>query len=370
MFKSLKDSFVPHDGNDHRPHFLRAETMRTIAGLAIVFELLAFVLPTFSYISLVNSNLASVLPTVLGTLTNDQRQELNLPELKVSPLLTEAATLKAQDMAAKGYFAHTSPEGRDPWYWLERVGYAYTYAGENLAVKFKDSADVTAAWMNSPTHRANIVKAAYTEMGTGIATGEYEGKETVFVAQVYGNPVVAAPKPVPTPTPVEERVETPAPVEPTPTPTAQPVEKPVTTPAPQTEVLGAEQDPVELVPQTENGTPTTIAQAPLQPTIAPEVPQEANIVQRAAASPHQTTNYVFIALLIIVIAAMIINIAIRIDFQDFRHPDLITNGLSVIAIIGAIILINGRVATASLDISQMSVEYDAAHNEIIQQVTN
>lgn len=99
--------------------------------------------------------------------------------------------MKAQDMATKGYFAHTSPEGKKtPWYWLKQVGYQYQYAGENLAINFTDSKDVTNAWMNSPTHKANIVKDKYTEVGTGIATGLYEGRETVFVAQVYANPIV------------------------------------------------------------------------------------------------------------------------------------------------------------------------------------
>ena len=69
MFARLKDHFIPHEGNNQRPHFLRAETMRVVAGLAIVFEVLAFVLPTFSYLTLVNGNLASVLPTVLGAST-------------------------------------------------------------------------------------------------------------------------------------------------------------------------------------------------------------------------------------------------------------------------------------------------------------
>ncbi len=136
---------------------------------------------------------ASVLVSALGALTNQERQNDNLPALAVNPLLSEAAQLKANDMVTKGYFAHTSPEGKTPWYWLAEVGYQYNYAGENLAVNFIESQDVTAAWMKSPTHRANIVKGAYTEMGSAIATGTYKGKESVFVVQIYANPVTVVP---------------------------------------------------------------------------------------------------------------------------------------------------------------------------------
>ena len=61
--------------------------------------------------------------------------------------------MKAQDMATLGYFAHVSPDGKTPWYWIEKVGYDYQYAGENLAINFSDSKDVTNAWMASPLHK-------------------------------------------------------------------------------------------------------------------------------------------------------------------------------------------------------------------------
>ena len=47
-----------------------------------------------------------------------------------------AAQAKADDMATKGYFAHTSPDGKNSWYWFKQAGYTFTYAGENLALDF------------------------------------------------------------------------------------------------------------------------------------------------------------------------------------------------------------------------------------------
>lgn len=155
----------------------------TIVAIVIFAELLYFV-SSFS----ITANIATVFVGMLDELTNNERVINNLPELKVSPILNQSAQLKAEDMASKGYFAHTSPEGLTPWYWLDLVGYKYNYAGENLAVNFSNTEDVTAAWMNSPTHRANIVKFAYTEVGSGVATGTYKGKEAVFVVQEYANP--------------------------------------------------------------------------------------------------------------------------------------------------------------------------------------
>jgi hypothetical protein len=137
---------------------------------------------------LVNIAEAAVVPAVVAELTNTERASQNLPYLATNPHLNAAAQAKAEDMASKGYFAHTSPEGRTPWYWLDQAGYKYEYAGENLAVNFANSSEVVSGWMASPTHRANIVKGVYTEVGTGVATGFYQGKEAIFVAQVYANP--------------------------------------------------------------------------------------------------------------------------------------------------------------------------------------
>lgn len=131
---------------------------------------------------------AAVISAVLVDLANADRAELELPELTTNPLLTAAAQAKADDMAARGYFSHTTPEGYDSWHWFKQVGYDYRFAGENLAVNFSDSADVEAAWMASPTHRDNIVSPRYTEIGIATAVGMYEGRETVFVVQMFGMP--------------------------------------------------------------------------------------------------------------------------------------------------------------------------------------
>jgi hypothetical protein len=138
-----------------------------------------------------------VLPIVLVNITNNDRGEEGLTELTVNPILEEAARMKVEHMVKNSYFAHVSPDGLDPWYWLYRAGYTFTEAGENLAVNFSDSEDVVKAWMNSPGHRANILNGKFTEIGIAAAKGQYKGKKTVFVVQMFGTPAKIAQAPVP-----------------------------------------------------------------------------------------------------------------------------------------------------------------------------
>jgi len=135
--------------------------------------------------------LAAVLPGVLTELANEDRKDAKLTPLKVNPLLERAAKLKAEDMLSKGYFSHLSPDGKKPWYWLDTVGYDYLYAGENLALNFSDSAEVNKAWMNSPTHRDNILKREFREIGLGVAEGSFRGQKGIVVVQFFGTPASA-----------------------------------------------------------------------------------------------------------------------------------------------------------------------------------
>lgn len=129
--------------------------------------------------------LAAVYAETLVTLANKSR----VIELKVNPVLVKAAQNKADDMAAKGYFSHVTPEGKTPWQWISEAGYNYVYAGENLAVNFTESEDVNKAWLNSPTHRANIVNTKFTEIGIATAEGLYNGRKATYVVQMFGTPI-------------------------------------------------------------------------------------------------------------------------------------------------------------------------------------
>jgi len=328
MISWIKKHFIPHEGNDHRPHFLHGKNARTIVTLVLVLELIAFIVPTLTFVGVVsNSNLASVLPGVLASLTNEERKQNQLPNLAVNTLLNQAAQMKAEDMAAKSYFAHTSPEGLTPWHWLDAVGYRYDYAGENLAINFTDSQDVTEAWMNSPTHRANIVKSSYREVGTGMATGIYEGKETLFVVQVYANPRSAEAAPI---VPKEGTVQT---------------NQMAINESPVTNILGAE---TEVTAASATLEPTPVVS---EPVAKMQIDQQAGptFIEKLMASPRHTFNTVLYFIIALMLVALVLNVAIKFNIQ---HPDLITNGLAVVAIVGAIFVTNNFISNRGATISQ------------------
>lgn len=325
MLKWLQRQFVPHEINGFRPLFLRRESALKVAGVLVVLELILFVLPTLYFPQYVRDlGLSAVLPAVLSNLTNQERVEIGLPTLTVSPLLARAAQLKAEDMAAKAYFAHSSPEGLTSWYWFDLVGYKYNFAGENLAINFSDSEEVTEAWMNSPTHQANIVGRNYTEVGTGIASGIYKDRETVFVVQLYGTPKAAPAVPK-----VSQNVA----------PTPQPASAPKTN----SSVLTSSAD---------KNLPPTPQQTQLTQVLGEETMVKApNVVSRLMSSPKDVTDTVLYLALAIVIIAIFLNIAIKFEYQ---FPDLVANGAVVALLIVGINLGNNyftqtRVQTSFLE---------------------
>ena len=188
--RPIKQQFIPNKENDYNPHVLQKSA---VVGMAILI-LLTFAISNIQSFLWISSDwlVSTVLPAVIVSETNIARADDALVELQRNDLLDIAAQEKAEDMAKLGYFSHTSPAGVNPWYWFKDVGYNYVHAGENLAVHFTDSEDVVTAWLNSPTHRDNILNANYREIGVGSARGTYEGYDTIFVVQLFGTPAASA----------------------------------------------------------------------------------------------------------------------------------------------------------------------------------
>ncbi len=167
-------------------HHLFGKVGNTVLAIAIIGAFAASVVITRH--ESISPQMAAVISSSLVDMTNADRRAKTLGILSINPELTAAAQSKANDEAAKGYFAHTSPDGHNSWYWFTQAGYHYKYAGENLAVDFTDSKDVENAWLASPTHRANILNPQYTEIGIATAEGTYEGHHATFVVQMFGTP--------------------------------------------------------------------------------------------------------------------------------------------------------------------------------------
>ena len=102
-------------------------------------------------------------------LVNQQRSARGLGTLKSDSQLARLAQLKAEDMAKKGYFSHTSPTYGSAFDMMKAAGYSYRTAGENIAKGQKTAETVMRGWMNSSGHRANILSTGYAKIGVGYA---------------------------------------------------------------------------------------------------------------------------------------------------------------------------------------------------------
>ena len=136
---------------------------------------------------------AAVSSSSLVSLTNASRAESGLSALTTNSQLESAAQAKAADMFENQYFAHNSPQGKTPWDFIKSANYSYVYAGENLAIGYGDSAELHNDWMNSPTHRENIMNPNYREIGIASVDGVYEGANTTIVVQEFGSSTAQSP---------------------------------------------------------------------------------------------------------------------------------------------------------------------------------
>jgi len=208
--KTLYDWFIPHNGNNHHPKvlhhkhlFIYSYLIVTLKALMILVLFLTF--PTIAHFS-------TITESRIVELANISRRSVGLTGLAVNETLTKAAQFKLDDMFARGYFAHNSPSGVSPWEWFKQAGYTYTYAGENLAMNFVEAENAHQAWMNSESHRANILSSNYDEIGIAVGVGDMDGQQVTLTVQLFGktfvpyvegakSPEIVVPPPVDIPEP-------------------------------------------------------------------------------------------------------------------------------------------------------------------------
>ena len=187
LFSKIHHFFIPHEENNYHARSLHTSMLSAYLFVAIM---LVFVSKNVASFSNVLGIATDITTSKLFTLTNEERTKLGLPALQVNAQLTTAAENKAADMFKKDYWAHFAPDGGSPWDFIKQSGYQYEFAGENLAKNFLYSQNVVDAWMNSPTHRENIVKKEYTDVGYAVVNGMLSGEETTLVVQMFGTPLI------------------------------------------------------------------------------------------------------------------------------------------------------------------------------------
>jgi uncharacterized protein YkwD len=116
-------------------------------------------------------------------LINQERVAAGLKPLVADPELTEVARKHSTDMFARGYFAHVTPEGRSPFDRINEAGITYRTAGENLALAPTLTMAHTGL-MNSPGHRANILRPEFGRVGIGNMDG---GRRGLMITQNFRN---------------------------------------------------------------------------------------------------------------------------------------------------------------------------------------
>jgi hypothetical protein len=315
--------------------FLLAGEFAALGAASVI--LLVFLASSLDGLLVRSGQGAAVITSMLVDLANTDRSSNHVGTLIENPALTAIAQAKANDMAKKGYFAHTSPEGKSPWYWFTQGGYVFSYAGENLAVDFSDSADVERAWMNSPTHRANLLNQHFTEIGIATAVGTYEGHQTTFVVQEFATPAAN--------TPVRNVAEVTTPKIPTDIAVATTEKNPV-------QVTGA---PARTV--TTNGPRLATGTLPSTMPASPQAVLGVNATGRTsvepapdargitafwnvfAASPKTTLRYAYYLFVLLILIALVIETGIEIRRRHMKH---------VFLAIGLILLMGGLFAAANI----------------------
>ncbi|MFI8854251.1 CAP domain-containing protein [Streptomyces sp. 891-h] len=99
-------------------------------------------------------------------LVNQERAKAGCRPLKADRRLAELAGEYSEDMARRGFFSHTSPDGKSPWDRAEAAGIS-DLGGENIARGQANARSVMDSWMHSPGHRANILNCDYRTLGVG-----------------------------------------------------------------------------------------------------------------------------------------------------------------------------------------------------------
>ena len=340
----LKDYFIPHKDNDHKPKILRAKSL-----IIIVVGLVFIKVAVTGYLFFIYPNQARMTELITNQileLINKDRKDNNLSVLSFNTILNEAALTKARDMINYDYFAHKSLNGKMPWDWINRGEYAYLFVGENLAMNFSSAQSAHNALMQSESHKKNILNKKYADIGLAVLPGVIDGKQTNILVEMFGYrkaPLIKEVKAEEVVMPKKQVANLPKTLD---------VEKEevennfIPESSNKTDVQQIEKQEIEIIPQKK----MKVASANISPSenyISPNQNIENGKVTEVlslnvkednkittAAAMLKISHYIFLAVLCIVAIALLINIFVRISIQ---HKPIIIQSLLVIIFIVSLI---------------------------------
>lgn len=213
----IKDIFIASETNQYQPWIT---TSHALAFFCAFIWVLRLTLPT-----IMTTQAASIDSRDLMDKINSERTQRYISALTFNSKLESAATAKSNDMLRRSYFAHVNPDGQYVWPLIESAGYyPYITLGENLAMDFFSNDAVISAWMNSPTHRANLLNEKFEDQGLASIFGTYEpGHDSYLITSLFGALVKKSePTTPPLPTETPKTQGTTKPTAPTETPKQTP----------------------------------------------------------------------------------------------------------------------------------------------------
>lgn len=149
----------------------------------LIFIILGiFLLPKLAFLS-------SITEQNIIDQTNKERVSLSIPALTTNALLTKAAYAKAKAIVDSQTFQHDIGDKHFSS-WVKDVDYKYTYVGENLALDFTTSEGTIKAWLNSQSHKKNLLNDKFKEIGVAVIEDKFQGKNTTIIVQIFGTPVI------------------------------------------------------------------------------------------------------------------------------------------------------------------------------------
>lgn len=158
--------------------------LKALSGslIAVLVPLVFFSIPARG-----SSELA-LTPDNILELTNQDRMREGLSPLRFDARLQAAAMEKAQDILDNDYFSHISPTGIAPWDFIRDQGFRYIYAGENLAINYTSPYELVNDFLQSPSHRENLLSPFYSDIGIAVATGIQSGRPAIVTVQLFATP--------------------------------------------------------------------------------------------------------------------------------------------------------------------------------------
>lgn len=184
----LTNFFIATESNNYRPPVL---SYKAFLIYGVVLIILRFLLGSVWQVQG-----AAVESSLLMQLVNQERRARNIPALLTSQKLVSASSLKSQDMIDRDYFDHVDPDGNYVWGKIVASGYSpYKILGENLAVDFATSEGMVKAWIESPTHRTNLLHTSFLDQGLAALYGDFQGRYTNLTTSLFGTLLTQEPQP-------------------------------------------------------------------------------------------------------------------------------------------------------------------------------